>query len=456
MKKYLLIPVGLLFFVLLIYTSSGYGYSKILFVTRHLAIYGIFVSLVVIGQIYIRDYLNHKINKHQSTKVLSVTVGVLGAVLLLVIGNVQLRVLMNVTSTNYQVCDYYDENGTVLYQSYTDSCATYSINEVTDKTTTYTFIEESSIDNEDVLIFQTVTITYNEYNLVEKIEVHSDETKVIDGVSNNNVYHYLETTTTSQNGLLTIQELQNTITNEIIFRNTYHTIITDDTERKKHYETRLLTNGVYDLENYQVIIYGVIDEIRFYKGHEEYYQDDCNYSLRLTSDELFDSNQIGVYYDISGQDDLHKNIRVRNIDTYLAYYGSISYLKTGDIFINTEIDHQLSTYFDPETRIASNYSLYDLIKSDNTYTSKKKEYELTVQDGLYKVITTTLETKNGSKIYDEHLFKRTLEDRFLYESRIMNITDFEDYLIYRMNSIIDNPIAYFLEEVLYLDEENEK
>ena len=54
-KIIFIIPVGLLFFIMLIYTSSGYDESLFLFVLRHVLIFALMGYLIVLGQIIIKN-----------------------------------------------------------------------------------------------------------------------------------------------------------------------------------------------------------------------------------------------------------------------------------------------------------------------------------------------------------------------------------------------------------------
>jgi len=122
-KRFLLIPAGLLFFIMLIYTSSGYDESRILFIIRNILIF-LFLSSIIFGaMVSIKDFLIRKFGVSAKRKTLvQVLVGVLGVMVLAFTGQVQYRIIDIYEIPDMLACDYYDQYSNLIYTSRTNNC----------------------------------------------------------------------------------------------------------------------------------------------------------------------------------------------------------------------------------------------------------------------------------------------------------------------------------------------
>lgn len=90
-KEFFIIPVGLLFFVLLIYSNSSYSESVFLFYTRNILIFSFFGSLVVITQLYVKDIVVKK--KSTNIKLINTLLIASGFAVMMIIGQIQINII---------------------------------------------------------------------------------------------------------------------------------------------------------------------------------------------------------------------------------------------------------------------------------------------------------------------------------------------------------------------------
>jgi len=123
-KRFLLIPAGLLFFIMLIYTSSSYDSSRFLFVIRNVLISLFLGSLIVIAMIFIKDFLIAR--WAEKSRLIKISVGVFGLAILGVVGEIQYRIIEVYEIPDMVACDYYDGYNNLIYASVGDECPVLS------------------------------------------------------------------------------------------------------------------------------------------------------------------------------------------------------------------------------------------------------------------------------------------------------------------------------------------
>lgn len=122
--KLLFIPLGLLFFLMLIYSLGTYN-NQVFFIAKHVLMFAFLGSLILVSEFIIHDVIFNR-NEFERKKqfIIKIFIGIVGFLLLFVVANMQLKLVESETPF-LVACDYYTMQKELVYKSYGDTCATY-------------------------------------------------------------------------------------------------------------------------------------------------------------------------------------------------------------------------------------------------------------------------------------------------------------------------------------------
>lgn len=442
-KKLLLIPVGLLFFVLLIFTSSGYNDSKVLFVFRHTAIFLGFVFTVVIGQIYIKNKLIRKGISEEKRNTVKVLVGVFGVILLLVLSSLQIRFITEVEISNPITCDYYDELGNIIYISKGKSCATLESSYINEDTSKYSFKEIVGNEFGEEIFYTEITMKFGEYDIVvdvkEEVIIERYEHGNIEGTTYQKFEQNFEYNTT-ETTLAQKYYQKNNLGDEyvMVLERVYRTVIEpfdygdallsfDPLNEKYSFviyeEKRDNEEAVY---NVREVLVGEFFYIRL-SGSPEIVGNNMKYSLP----KYFANSTVYIVSTHDFTEPSEYNISTKASDTFISLYDALSYIKYDEFFIGSSYRANLDDSHD------NNY-VYDIEQiKDNTYKGLKKIFMLEKTDGLLRVTTKNIETVGGIIIDDSDLIGRQTFSEYDFYQQMIDLTISEDYFIHQNNPLLD-------------------
>lgn len=443
-RKILLIPAGLLFFIILIFTFSDYETSKFLFVLRHLLVFLFIGYFVVYSQIEIRKFLLKKYNNRNT--LISTTTGVFGALLLVIISMFQLNIVENSLLPGIAGCDYYDQNNNIIYVSKTASCPVVTgyvedVNQM-DFFSGPNLYHIELYEEDDTKYYTSIDIEYRNEQIV---------------------YYEMSTFTLSESSISgeTIHELN---------RFTQHASITDGEIVVEQFFYQSADNNINE-NNYKDFEMASISNERIYTASfsDEHTSRIGAREYEVTVEDFKDSSlkKLASGWISIGTVDYEVYLNNQPTNVFFEYsIGSIT-ARSDLLPMQSPGDHATFYYlninFDPlNRRVLTSVAEYDLGNFQSTedetrvypvkdnYQSEKYIFEPIEYNQYFMYIKKTNRTRLSNNTERDEPWDRDFGYEINFEQRFTDLSDVHQYLFNR-----NNPLINYTFEKIREDERNE-